>query len=106
MQCPIAKTQAHILGRSRDTKGFPFTGNEIADNKAATPYIRLITTATMPRSKAMLPQTTKVLAENIVMNPLKPLAHHGERPPAENRSEVLFTILPSITPRLRFPEDK
>ena len=65
---------------------------------AATPYIRLIITATMPTSKAMLPQTTKVFAENIVMKALSPLVHHGDSPPALNMSEEFLTSLPSKTP--------
>ena len=45
-----------------------------------------MTIAINPYLKATLPQTTKVPAENMVMNPLNPDAHQGDCLPAANMS--------------------
>jgi hypothetical protein len=61
----------------------------------------LIVTATKPCLKATPPHTTKVLAENIVMNALRPL-HHGDCSPAA-KNEEFFTNLPNNTPMRTVP---
>ena len=72
-------------------------------SRAATPYIRFMTTATIPTSKAILPHTTNVLAENIVINALKPETHHGDFPPALNMSDEFLTSLPKNKPKNSVP---